>query len=145
MLFDFISRAKKSLGAKIMVVSVLALFFVSSSTAAFFLYDKIKSVKLEMIHNGLTLLQVSILLSRPGLIEESREKLENEVFAFIDIIQKRDKDISEISVYNRNLELLLNKRFKDGATAKGSYKEAVQDRNARLKKISSGFFPAPGT
>ncbi len=141
MRFDLISRMKKSLGAKIMVAAVSALFFVSSSTAAFFLYDKIKHVKEEMIHNGLRLLQVSVLLSRQGLIEESREKLENEVYGFIEIVQEKDKDILEVSVYNRNFELMLNKRLKDSTEVKGSYKEAVQDRKPIFKKFFSGFFP----
>jgi len=78
---------KKSLGAKIIMVSVLALFFVSFSTASLFLYDKNKHLKEEMIHNGLMLLQVSVLLSKPGLLEENREKLKKEINNFINVIQ----------------------------------------------------------
>ena len=136
MRFNFISRVRESLGAKIMMVFVLALFFVSSSTASFFLYDKIKTLKEEMIHNGLTLLQVSVLLARPGLIEGSREKLKKEVD---DIFW--DKDILEVSIYNRNCELILSKTLKDRATVKGSYEEILRDRKAVFKKFSSGFFP----
>jgi methyl-accepting chemotaxis protein len=127
---------RESLGAKIMVVFVLALFFVSSSTASFFLYDKIKSVKEEMIHNGLTLLQVSVLLSRPGLIEGSRERLKKEVDAVF-----WDKDILEVSIYNRNGELILSKILKDSTAVNGSYEGIVRDRKAVFKKFSAGFFP----
>jgi PAS domain S-box-containing protein len=136
MRFDFISEIKKSLAARIISSFVLLLFIVSFSTASFFLYDKRKHEKLEIIHGGLMLLEVVVLLSKPGLIEESREKLKNEVTGVF-----WDEDISEVSVYNRNFELLLNKIFKENAAVKGPDKETLKDRKAVFKKVSSGVFP----
>ncbi len=141
MRFDFISEIKKSLAAKIITAFVLLLFIFSFFTASFFIYDKNKQEKRETIHNGLRLLQASVLLSKPGLIEGSREKLKIEVFDFIDIVQAQDKDILEISIYNRNFEIVLSKTFKDSAAVKGLYEETLQERKAVFKKFSTGFFP----
>ncbi len=132
----FISRIKNSLAAKIIMAFVLLLFLVSFSIAAFSIYDKSKLEKRQIIHGGLMLIEVIVILSQPGLIEESREKLENEVKGLF-----WDKDIIQVSVYNRNGELLLNKKFKDRAAVKGSFEEPVRDRSAVFKKISSGSFP----
>jgi len=136
MRFDLINIVKESLAAKIIATFVLLLFIPSSFTAAFFIYDKNKHEKLEIIHSGFMLLEVVVLLSKPGLIEKSREKLKNEVVGVF-----WDKDIAQVAIYNRNGEPLLNKTIKDSTAVKGSYEETVRDRIAVFKKLSSGSFP----
>lgn len=137
MLFDIIGRVRQSLGAKIITVYLMSLCAVCLITATYYVYDKHRSVKLEIIHNGLMLLEITSLLSKPGLIEESREKLKNEVAGVF-----WDKDLLEVSVYDRNVEILLNKRFKDLTVVKGSDEETAEERKTIFKKISSGgLFP----
>ena len=86
MWFDFDRKVRKSLGAKFMLITVFGLLFISLSNASFFLYDKVKDLKEERIHNGFMLLEVCVLLSKTGLIEMSIETLEQDVFPFIEII-----------------------------------------------------------
>ena len=91
MWFDFISEIKKSLAAKIITTFVLLLFIFSFVTASFFIYDKSKQEKSEIIHGSLMLVEIVVLLSKSGLIEESREKLENDLEGLFwdkDIIKK---------------------------------------------------------
>jgi len=133
MWFSFIGRIRQSLGAKIIIVYLASLCVVSLLTATFYVYDKYKSVKFEIIHNGLMLLEVTSLLSKSGLIEEDKEKLKNEVDGIF-----WDQDLIEVFIYDRNGEILLKKLFKDSAVIKASYEKTAGERKLVFKKISSG-------
>jgi len=133
MRFNFIERIRQSLGAKIIIVYLFSLCAVFLLTATFYVYDKHRSVKFEIIHNGLMLLEVTSLLSKSGLIEENKEKLKNEVDGIF-----WDPDLVEVLVYDRNGEIFLKKSFKDSAVIKASYEKTAKERKTVFKKISSG-------
>ena len=136
MQFDFLSSVKKSLAAKIITAFVLLLFIFSFFTASFFIYDKSRQEKSEIIHGSLMLIEIVSILSKSGLIEENREKLENDLEGLF-----WDKDITQVSIFNRNGEQLLNKILKDRTAVKGSFEELNRDRSAIFKKLFSGSFP----
>jgi len=132
--FSFFRTLKKSLGTKIITVFILFLFIYSSSIIALFISFQSKAITDDTIKYGLLLSEVLASTSRIGLFAGNREMLKKEAEAVF-----RQRDIIEVSIYNKDGLLLERQQTKDRAALEQSYEKNPVDKKVVFKKLSASL------
>jgi len=133
--FDFIRQLGETFAAKIFLVIILLVLFLSASFTAFFVHNQMKSLTAVLVREGEVLAKSLAYTVRLGVFAENRDLLKDPVDGVL-----LNDEVLQVSVYNSSGKLLEEKRKggveapKDKALLNNKEK---QDLFNRLRKINS--------
>jgi signal transduction histidine kinase/CheY-like chemotaxis protein len=132
---DFIRQLGETFAAKIFLVIILLVLFLSGSFTAFFVHNQLKSLTDVLVREGEVLARSLAYTVRLGVFAENRDLLKDPVDGVL-----LNDEVLQVSVYNSNGKLLEEKQ-KGGVEAPKDTsllnKKEKQDLFNRLRKINS--------